>query len=176
MMFECATDGCTTKTERRSPNHKYCDECGEARRVNADKVWYTTIGAEWKRINYLESRGGILVKPRTPEAKEKTRQRALKRRREYQQRPEVKERRKKYDQQPEKKVCRKRWEAENITLHRERRLQEEREGGRHLPRRRAETSEPYLPEHLIWGVPPEDIERDSPPGLGTHQQHDDAGK
>lgn len=156
MIFECATDGCTTKTKRRSPRHKYCDVCATKRKADYNKVWYTTTGAEWKRINYLESRGGILVKPRTPEAKEKTRQRALKRRREYQQRPEVKERRKKYGQRVKVEERNISLRAELVTLYRERRLREERDGGRHFPRRRAEISEPYLPEHLIWGKPEED--------------------
>jgi hypothetical protein len=156
MIFECATDGCTTKTERRSPRHKYCDVCATKRKTDYNKVWYETIGAEWKRINYLESRGGILVTPRTPEAKEKTRQRALKRHREYQQRPEVRERRKKYEQRAKVEERNIGLRAEIIVLRRERRLQEERDGGRRFFRRRAKISEPYLPKHLIWGKPEED--------------------
>ena len=156
MMFECATDGCTTKTERRSPRHKYCDVCATKRKTDYNKVWYETIGAEWKRVGYLESRGGILVKPRTPEAKEKTRQRALARRREYQQRPEVKEKQKEYYQRYKVKERNTNLRAEVVLLHRERRLQEERDGGRHFPRRRAKISEPYLPEHLVWGKTEED--------------------
>ena len=155
MMFECATDGCTTKTERRSPRHKYCDECARARRANTNKVWYATIGAEWKHNQYVENREEILAKTKTPEARAKARA---------------------YQQRPKRKEYRKRWEAERVTLHRERRLQEELNGGRHFRRCRAKTSEPYLPEHLLWGVSPEDTGRGSFSGLEQDQQQDNAGE
>jgi hypothetical protein len=144
MMFECATDGCTTKTERRGPRHKYCDVCATKRKHDYNKVWYETVGAEWKRINYLESQGGVLVKPRTAEAREKTRQKKLKRRRKYQQRPEVKEKQKRYNQQPsakERGLC---LRAEIVQLRRERRIAEADAGGRTFNRRDAPVSYPYL--------------------------------
>ena len=143
-LLTCAIDGCETKFERRSPRHKYCDACATKRKHDYNKVWYETVGAEWKRINYLESQGGVLVKPRTAEAKEKTRQRKLKRRRKYQQRPEVKEKQKRYNQQPsakERAVC---LRAETVQLRRERRIEEAENGGRTFNRRDAPISHPYL--------------------------------
>ena len=67
MKFECATDGCTTISEKKSPRQLYCTACAKARKLAYNKVWYTTVGAEWKRVNYLEGKE-VLV---TPEEKRK---------------------------------------------------------------------------------------------------------
>lgn len=143
-LLTCATDGCETKFERRSPRHKYCDACATKRKHDYNKVWYETVGAEWKRINYLESQGGVLVKPRTAEAKEKTRQRKVERRRKYQQRPEVKEKQKEYYQRYKAEGRSTRLRAEIIQLKRERRIEEAENGGRIFNRRDAPVSDPYL--------------------------------
>jgi hypothetical protein len=100
----CATNGCETAFERRSPRHKYCDVCATKRKRDYNKVWYETVGAEWKRINYLEHKE-VLVTPGERRHREG---------------------------------------AGIVQCRRERLVKEAAEGGRHLAKRDAPVSYPYL--------------------------------
>ena len=111
----CATSGCETEFERRSPRHLYCDACATKRKYDYNKVWYETVGAEWKRINYLEREEVLLAE----QIKNMTKEEHVKHL---------------------NKLCR----AGIVQARRERRIREAEEGGRSVARRDAPVSYPYL--------------------------------
>lgn len=123
----CAGEGCIETFERRSPRHKYCDECAEKRKAGYYKEWYNKRGGRQRKQIYYET----VLKEKVEEERRENPE-------------EIRARDRSYYQRVKDTPRYKRRIAQYRHLTRKRRKQEAEEGGRPFRDRKAPLVEAYL--------------------------------